>query len=261
MNSGDWRAGQSAREWLEVKLDEQAPKQLIRVINPRDGSNWVNLRAQFTWDEPNPAGAEEEAKERRRVWIHANAYLVNLDQVAEFVGWAEHVDFMGRWMPEPRPEYEIFLGEHGWSPAFLDNFDEVAESPVHTQPDSPECPTSVYLTAAEYVSEANAYDCSLERTHTFLVPQQSLIDGLGLRWLGSEADYYDTSGRLAAFASDPAGSDASLMVREDLMRRYLDRERLALVWGGCRREGDDWRYTRMGLVGLARVHGCVSLWR
>ena len=137
---------------------------------------------------------------------------------------------MGRWMPEPGYETEIFLGEHGWAPAFLDRFGVVAETSVQVPHKTRDCPTSVYLTGSEYLSEAGVYDCSLQESHTFLVPQRLLVDGIELRWLGSGTDFFESDGRLGAFASDPTGSVASLLVREDLMRSFLEQEGLALVW-------------------------------
>ncbi len=226
----EWRPDLPTLEWLALELEDQELLQLLQVTNPQDGSQWLNLRALRLWREPGWTGFDDDAEDLRQVWIHANAYLVDVEQADAFCSWAQQVDFMGRWMPEPGDETEIFLGEHGWSPAYRDRYGTTAEIEVRVRDENPDCPTSVRLTAAEYLSEASGYDCSLEDSHSFVVPAPSLIDGVGLRWRGRDADFLDANERLGAFASDPGGGDTSLLAREDLLRRFLKREKLAIVW-------------------------------
>lgn len=226
----EWRPDLATREWLDLKLDEQELVQLLQVADPQDGSKWLNLRALRSWRDPSWTGSENDPEDRRQVWIHANAYFVDARKADEFYQWARQVNFMGRWMPEPKHETSIFLGEHSWSPAFLDRQGMDTNTVVQTRPETPDCPTSVYLTAFEYLNESGDYDCSLQNSHTFVVPERMLIEGMDLRWGGGDSDYFDADEHLGAFASDPSGSTTSLLVREDLIRQFLERERLALVW-------------------------------
>ena len=226
----EWRPALGTREWLDLKLDEQELVQLLQVADPQDGSKWLNLRALRSWRDPSWTGSEHDLEDHRHVWIHANAYLVDANKADEFYQWARQVNFMGRWMPESGYETRIFVGEHGWSPAFLDRQGVDTDTVVQTGPETPDCPTSFYLTAFEYLNESGDYDCSLQNSHTFVVPERMLIDGMDLRWGGGDPDYFDADGHLAAFASDPSRSTTSLLVREDLIRQFLERERLALVW-------------------------------
>lgn len=227
---GQWRPDLATREWLDLTLDEREMVQLLRVTDPKDGATWLNLRALRSWRDPSWMGSDDEPEDRRQVWIHANAYLVDAERADAFYQWARQVNFMGRWMPEPGYETEVFLGEHGWSPADLDRQRVGPGTVVQTRSGTPECPTSVYLTAFEYLNESGDYDCSLQTSHKFVVPERMLIDGMDLRWGGGDSDFFDANGNLAAFASDPSGSTTSLLVREDLIRYLLDREGLALVW-------------------------------
>jgi len=226
----EWRPDLAAKEWLDLKLDDRELVQLLQVAHPLDRSKWLNLRALRSRRDPSWKDSEEDPEDRRQVWIHANAYLVDAVRADEFYQWARQVNFMGRWMPEPGYETESFLGEHGWSPAYLDRQGVDTDTVVQTRPKTPDCPTSVYLTAIEYLNEAGDYDCSLQNSHTFVVPERMLIDGMDLGWGGDDSDFFDADGYLGAFASDPSGRTTSLLVREDLIRRFLERERLALVW-------------------------------
>lgn len=226
----EWRPDLATREWLDLTLDDRELAQLLRVTDPQDGSAWLNLRALRSWRDPSWTGSEAEPEDRRQVWTHANAYLVDAEQAGEFYRWARQVHFIGQWMPEPRYETEIFLGEHGWSPAYLDTQGVDTDTVVDTPPETPECPAPVYVTAFAYLNESGDYDCSLQDSHRFAVPEPVLIDGLDLRWGGEDSGFFDAAGQLGAFASDPRGSATSLWVREDLIRQFLVRDRLALVW-------------------------------
>ena len=243
----NWRQDTADHEWL---VEEDGLLELtdsLRVKSSSDDPMWLNLRALRTWRAPSLAEIGEEAKGRREVWLHANAYLVNVEQAEAFYQWAMEVDFLGRWMPEPRDEIDTFLGEHVWAPAFMAGIGVNAEDPIPVEHESRICPTDVRITASAYLSEANGYDCSVEQSHSFLVPYPLLVRGMELRWLGNSADFFDSEGSLAAFDPDPTGSDASLLVREDLLAQFLEGQRLALVWtvlgekmtvGG--RSGSDW---------------------
>jgi hypothetical protein len=57
------------------------------------------------------------------------------------------------------------------------------------------------------------------------------VSGLDLRWSGTNADFVDKDGRLAAL--DPtacAAGPSALLVRKDLLDEYLAREDLAICW-------------------------------
>ena len=226
----DWRPDLGDSKWLSLEVDECAVSTSIAVTNPELGTKWLNLRSLRGWKEPTEHGKDEAAVSPRRAWLHANAYLVDEEQADEFVRWAQEVDFMGRWMPEPQRDIDVFLGEHGWSPAYRNRYGESQPNLLPIGNGMPTSPASVILTASEYLSEAAGYDCSVHDSHSFLVPAPVLLEGMGLRWFGGGTEFYDRDGQLGAFASDPTKSEASLLVREDLLRRFLEQERLALVW-------------------------------
>ena len=226
-----WRPDLSDRDWLDLKDDLPSLLKLVQAQSPEeDRTKWLNLRALRTWREPSLVELNEGSKSRREVWIHANAYLIDAALADDFYEWATRVDFWGRWMPEPQDETTVFVGEHGWSPAFADMFGDGSAYPIDVSRAPTPCPAPVHLTTSEYLREAGGYDCSFEDSRRFLVPSPIMIDRMGLRWLGNSADFYDSDGRVASFDPDPTGSDASLLVREESVRQLLEQEGLALVW-------------------------------
>lgn len=57
------------------------------------------------------------------------------------------------------------------------------------------------------------------------------MTGLGVHWSGVGADYLDKNGQLAA--QDPTActdGPSALLLREDLLREFLTKEKLTVVW-------------------------------
>ena len=124
----------------------------------------------------------------------------------------------------------MFLGEHSWSPAAHYFAQPYYGDDGWTRPDHG-CPAELRAMTLEYLSEASGFDCSIDETFRLRLPASYVMNGLGLRWAGNDADFLDTEGMLAAF--DPtAHSDgpSALLIREDLLKEFLARESLSVVW-------------------------------
>ena len=85
--------------------------------------------------------------------------------------------------------------------------------------------------ALSYESISSDFDCSDSEGSSTLLPYHELITGMGLRWSGRRADFFDEFGQLAALATtDCRDTHTVLLTREDLVRRYLAQEDLVLCW-------------------------------
>ncbi|MCA9690376.1 MAG: hypothetical protein KC636_12260, partial [Myxococcales bacterium] len=105
------------REWVQRTNDLPRPEELLSTKNPDDGVRWLNAHGYFAWKQQAPADRGPTDVDRGELWYLCTGYLIRQDDAAEFLKWAEGVDFWGRWMPEPAAVYRVFLGEHAWSPA------------------------------------------------------------------------------------------------------------------------------------------------
>jgi len=215
-----------------VKNTDDLPKieDLLAVTNPEDGSRWVNGQGYFSWQQKSPADRESTDIEQRDLWYMCTGYLMRADDAESFLRWAEGVDFVGRWMPEPGKTYGMFLGEHAWAPAshyFQDSFygEDGWTQPRHG------CPVKVRSVTCEYLRERSGFDCAIEESYTLRLPVVGLVHGLGIRWSGRGADFVDGTGRVVA--QDPTahseGPDAMLL-RHDCLERFLTREKLVMCW-------------------------------
>lgn len=226
----NWEDPSDPREW--VKRYDNLPKMedLLRISNPKDASRWINAQGYFNWKQPRPVDRESTDLERRDLWYICTGYLVCAQDLNALMKWAEGVDFWGRWMPEPPEVYCIFLGEHCWSPASRYFQQPYFRDEGWTKPNC-ECPAKVRAIAFNYIREAGGFDCSVDESFTLRLPASELLTGLGLRWSGNVGDYLDARGQLAA--SDPtayAEGPSALLLREDLLKEFLEREKLSICW-------------------------------
>ncbi len=223
-----WKQPQCPREWLTDTEGLPRIESLLRVQQHADGSTWLNAQAYFHWEEQTPPDREPTDLERRELWFICSGYFVAASQVHKYLEWAEQVDFWGRWMPEPTQLPHVFLGEHAWAPA-----SRHFQNPHYDgwrQPGN-DCPVKVRPAALEYLHESGSIDCSTDESFTFRLPIAELVTDLAIRWSGRRADFVDVADRLAA--QDPsvqAGGPTGFLLRENVVREFLERQKLAMVW-------------------------------
>ncbi|HHW86159.1 MAG TPA: ATP-binding protein [Chloroflexi bacterium] len=225
-----WTAQPEPVAWTSDHSDLPAIKDLLRVVWPNDGSQWLNLCGYFHWKRPTPADKEDTEIERRDLWYICTGYLILLTDVDAFIEWSQTVDFWGRWMPEPAQLSGVYLGEIGWSPAYRYFQHPYFGDEGWTTP-AKECPVKIRVAASEYLCESGGFDCSIDDTYKLRIPSVDLLEGLGLKWSGQAADYVNSDGQVLVF--DPTahlpGPDA-LLIREDLFQEYLAQAGLTICW-------------------------------
>jgi hypothetical protein len=225
-----WGDPGSPRDWVLSCNDLPKVEELLIVTDPADGSLWLNGQGYFNWKQQPPADRESTDVEHRELWYICRGYLIRTDDAQPFLKWAEGVDFWGRWMPDAAEVYRMFLGEHAWAPASRYFQQQYYGDDGWTQPNHG-CPVKIRTVAFEYLREASGFDCSVDEGYTLRLPASELVTGLGIRWSGSGADFVDPARRVAA--QDPtvhADGPSALLLREDLLREFLAREKLTICW-------------------------------
>ncbi|MCG6118383.1 MAG: hypothetical protein MEQ07_09360 [Aquimonas sp.] len=225
-----WGHEASPRAWVAKVDDLPKVEDLLVCVNPADGSRWLNGHGYFNWKEEAPADQRPTDVARGELWYIANAYLIRTSDADAFLKWAETVDFMGRWMPDPPHVTGMFLGEHGWAPASRYFQNAYYGDDGWTQPRQG-CPVRLRQVAVEYLKESSGFDCSVDDGYTLLLPAEELMTKLGLHWAGRGAEFTTSSGQLVA--QDPTASapgPSTLLLRADALQDLQQREQLTLCW-------------------------------
>ena len=121
-------------------------------------------------------------------------------------------------------KYEVrFFGEYSWSPTFKLEYGrkQYREKLPYG------CPVQIRIAVFEISSNHGEFG----GLRVLEAPHFDLIEKFKLRWEGHNAEFVNTKEELVAF--DPTAGRKklkSLLFREDLMRRYLKENELALCW-------------------------------
>jgi hypothetical protein len=223
-----WGDSDNSQDWALGYSDFPKIEDLLIATNPKDGLRWLNGHGYFHWRQRSPADQDSSDVERKEIWCTCGGYLIQKQDIQQFLEWSEGVDFWGRWMPDVVSIHKMFLGEHSWSQAsryFQQPYygDDGWIEPSH------DCPVKVRTIAFKYSHESGT-DCSTEESYQIHLPVSELVTGLGIRWNGTEASFVDNKGQVVV--QDPTVNDNTdaLLIREDVLQEFLTRENLAVCW-------------------------------
>ena len=228
-----WRDEVSHQEWLALETDIPRVEDLLQVVRPNDGSQWVNLCGNAVWRQPHPVDVDPFKIERRELMLRWEAYFVHSSDVDSFVSWAKRNENQLDALPESPTVYlyYMFFGEYGWSPAFRRQFPNHNSTEGWAKSEGERRPVDVRTSTVSYSAESGVFDCSVDEHYTLLLPHHVLLDDLDLNWSGRASDFVDKSGRLAIY--DPTAHDdgpTTLLMDRELLERYLRQNGLVLCW-------------------------------
>ena len=225
----NWEEADKLREWVVLREDLPKIEDLLVVTNPEDGTRWLNGNSSFFWQQRPPADRDLFEIERGQLSYWFTGYLIRKDEAETFLKWAEGLSSFAPGIPEATEVYDVFMGEHAWAPAA-----SYTQKPLYdrgsAQPAS-NCPVKIRPVASKYPLQTTRLDCSVLESSWLHLPVADLIIGMGLRWYGRAADFLDVNGALVAF--DPiahADGPSMLLLREELIRTFLDQRGLTIAW-------------------------------
>ncbi len=201
-------------------------KDLLESHDTDSGSDWIIGNGFFSWKFKN-AGFTQT---KRDCWALVFGYLVKTDEVEAFREWASKTDFSGRWMPEASSDYTTFQGEYYWSPAFLDKIGNIDAEEDQIQPEN-DCPVNLRVINYEYLREKPTFDCSIDDSYTFSLPDRMMVDALECSWSGDGSAFEDGTGQVVV--CDPSikndGASCIIFRKDELLKGLVKCDR-SLVW-------------------------------
>ena len=230
----EWNEDGSLEDWVADRKALPSIAELIEVVNPGDGTRWLNLDGFLVWRQPHPPDIEAYDNELRELWIMITGYLVRKEEAESFMSWARTVNFMGRWMPEPPRSPSIYLGEYGWAPAFEYERSIYSDFDAWVKPRSRgvmECPVTIRPASFRYFSESGGFDCSIEESFNLNLPCREITDHLCLKAKYNGVEYVDENDNIVI--QDPTAHDAgpsALLFNKDFAERYLRENNLTICW-------------------------------
>lgn len=229
----EWGLDLDYRDWVANADAIPVTKHLIQIDHPEDASLWLSLNGLCIWKEPIPADSDPYESEQRELWLKWTSHLVRPEKVSVVLESAMKEYFEPGFRLEP-PSFvlqDMYLGEYGWSVAYR-HFAEMSDKETDgVDIRGSDGDIQLLPTTTEFQAESGGFDASVETGFHIGLSNSGMLAKLGLQWTGDAGAYHDDSGRLVAF--DPTAYEegpSSILIREDLLRRYLDQEELAICW-------------------------------
>ena len=224
-----WADDLSHADWLACTEDLPRFEEFLKVCDPNCGVQWLVVYGDVSWEQPHPADMDRYDVERRRFGFTVAGYFVHAGDSRSFAEWLDSTEGIRHGTESRSLTGDAFFGEYGWGPAFEYHLEQMAEETM--SPGEPKWSRYTPKAAVSYDSRSSAFDCSESEGSSTLLPHHELIARLGLQWSGKGAEFLDEFGQLAAFATSGRGNDhTALLIREDLVKRYMAQEDLVLCW-------------------------------
>ncbi|WP_162094411.1 hypothetical protein [Pseudomonas chlororaphis] len=224
----DW--GMSNSDWLKSTQNLPEPKKIISMVDV-EGVEWLALERHLSWKESAFTSSFYDPDNHKNIWYQCRSYLVAKRDCNKVVTELKKENFMGRWMPESKSQYQIFSREYYWSSAYRyfqkpyygwNSWEEISSAITK------EVIGKVQVTSEGHHWETGSDDDSKK---DYLSPTMEIFHGLNLKYSSRVGEWVDSSGKLAAF--DPAANGISpscLLIRKDLLIEYLSENDLDIFW-------------------------------
>jgi hypothetical protein len=227
----EWQRNTSDSEWLRAVEDFPDVRKLVSAVNSSDREEWLILRCNHDWEEPRLGPGRVAEYPFRRMYCHANAYLVSAAEYEVMYRWACQQDFMNHGMPACRDLYSLYYGEFYSSVAFADTMRADPELFGWTRGSDERLPCAIAVPLARYIREASGFDCSIDKTVSLYRPAPMLVKELDLSEAGDEGRYVDRDGHLVAMdTATEQGEPATFAIRRREFEEFLSRKNLRVIW-------------------------------
>jgi hypothetical protein len=226
----NWSVGTGAKVWAQATADVPLPGDLLLSKDGPSQSEWVNLCMHIKWTMPRPAYEHSYKDGRREIWIDIEGALVKRSDVATLKSRAvaKRIEQGGMHNSD---NYEIFLGEIGWSEAsrhYLDPY----YGHIGWARDAENEGVSAIPASQGYLRERGSIDCSLASESIKLrAPSEAMLPLLGADWSGISATYVNKANTVVAF--DPSVNvrgPSAFLVRKETLLEILQAHDLVVCW-------------------------------
>ena len=231
-----WQLSSDVEAWITDQSDVPSLRHGLIVEPPNaDGKLWLTAHGFQSRKQPVPADVYEYDAVRREIWLRTEAYLIPRGKADDFVEWVLSGEYWtNEWVGTGGQLYNVFLGEHAWSPCSLyedEERQEVVKEWGHASASS-SASTAASLTTT-YSTGFGEYDCSVAEDEVmhWQVPRRWVVEDFPVSWTGNGADFADVAGTIIFF--DPSAHDSgpsAMLVNADALQRFLDTRDMELCW-------------------------------
>ena len=232
----NWQPSSDVGAWITDQSDVLSLHQGL-IVEPSNtsGELWLTAHGYQSRKQSVPADVYEYDAVRREIWRRTEVYLIPKGKADDFIEWVLSGEYWTNdWVAAGGQLYNVFLGEHAWSPCSL--YEDAEPQEVAKEWHYPSCsssPNTASPLATTYSTGFGEYDCSVSEDEVVQlhVPRRWIVEDFPLRWTGKGADYVDSGGAVVVF--DPSVHEpgpSAMLVNAEAMENFLDAHDLELCW-------------------------------
>ncbi len=254
---------ENKKEWLRTEGVFLTTAKDNLVLSDDDAVQWVSLTKYSC------TGRKNMEKTKLYVWSWTHAFFVTVKQEEDLrKAFKKGIELLSEGFTEFHETYEAYNREYPWSPSckklreyswkniqiktgeketvtetqptvqFLDLPEEnmkdglpirFGEKIVTYKKDIKKDIGKVLYATTDMIWEEE-YDATKDETISRRVPCAELIDTLKLRQKQFDGFYFDEDGKLAAFDTSLNGQKWGLVIRKDLLDKFLKKTGMKLIW-------------------------------
>ena len=225
----DWEGNND--NWIVSKGNLPDPKGIIDIADIKN-EKWLTLERNLDWDEPVPIGYDTYEFPHKHLWYQISSYFVRKEHAGRLISWAKKQHFMGGWLPIRNDEYQVFMREYYWSPAYLffDNpyYGRSNWEKVHDKDDVAQIVGEVMFASEGHQWESGA---DYENQPSYLAPRHLMHSGMQLQPSKNIGEWLNVQGEIICF--DPSvkqESSSCLIVRKNALLQFLETNDLRIFW-------------------------------
>lgn len=210
--------------WLERKGVFFSNLKDTLLLKDEHGTEWVTLTKYID------TGHKELDEEKLLVWSWLYAYFVKPKQATSFRKAVKSGSSIVTGDTNSHHQtYSVFNREYPWAPS-CKSFNEWAWIDVSLSIGEKRTNIGKILHATSSLLWEEEYDASKEEAISWDVPCAEVIETCELEQKKYDGFYYDKTGKLAAFDMEFAQGKGGVVIRKDLLEKFLSLTGMKLVW-------------------------------
>lgn len=224
------------KTWLNRFDDIPNIKQLVLATEPLKKEEWYVICGNFEWEKKKELGNDRYKTERRDLWIHSLAFIVNKKDKKKIIENGSKRLYWGRDDIRDKGSYHgVFSRELYWAKAYREL--------VYNDSDDPffeiEVNESSYkaYNLVEEINSGGEYDCS-SKSLSVIKPTHYFFNFLGGHFGKHDGCVYDSAGDIIALdASSYYGdhpdynkTNGCFLVKRPVLDQKLKENNMELIW-------------------------------
>ena len=226
-----WDSQNNDAEWL-IESDLPALESIIEVTDPKDDSKWLVLGGSFELKQKTPIDQNNLTTPERNIFFWLGSCLANKSDIPKLYQWGTTQTYRGIRFPTHDHTNDhtndTFLGELYWEKSMQHAMH--GKSFWTRQGYCPEeLPANVSVPIWQYC-HARAYDSSTDEKFCMLLPNELLVEKMGLI-NKIDGTFVNSDDNLVAY--DPSVSEygpSMLLVRKDNFVKFLQKYNYGVIW-------------------------------